>query len=568
MSITLRDLPLPVKVVATVFLLAVGAGYGSAMVQLHMQDSKSGQPMPTVADVIRKYTGKIKFDPAKPPPAPVSRLEALVTSDAIEISGKSMAAAFTTEDRAKGDLKFATAIKGKAPDQVKQIEAERKGEQAAFALWINTPDAERKAAYAADKFPLPAGKAPAALTSALKDGDALKIKTLIEARCVTCHSKGGDKEDVPLDSYDELAKWMKVDAAEPVNGYIKVEEPVSITKLTQSTHAHLLSFAVLFSLTGLIFACSSYPTGMRVLLGPWVVIAVFADVSLWWLARLCDEMGPYFAMGIIGTGGAAGMGLAAQITLSLFNMYGRKGKLVLALMFGAGAGLAGFLFVNKVQPVLAAKQNAANGKDEKKDAVKKDDTKKADDKKTDTKKPEDKKAQPKAYVPTTELDRLLTLPPVDSSLKPIEGKPAFNGSDTGNMVAALFEKDKAYKRVMDGDAQADKDKIKAQREAELAALQAWVRAPEAARKAAYTADALDAGELAAKVDPTFAKGGKVLVKTLLDNRCATCHGAEGKQADYPLTKYEEFEKYLKPLAAATNANPGGVAPIPRAVDEK
>jgi hypothetical protein len=566
MSVTLRDLPLPVKVVASVFLMAVGVGYGSAMVQLHMQDSKSGQPMPTVADVIRKYTGKVKFDPAKPPPAPVSRLEALVTSEAAEISGKSMAGAFTTDDRAKGDLKFATAIKGKSPDQVKQIEAERKGEQAAFALWINSPDAERKATYAADKFPLPAGKAPAALTSALKDGDALKIKTLIDARCVTCHSKGGDKEDVPLDSYDELAKWMKVDAAAPVGDWIKVEEPVSITKLTQSTHAHLLSFAVLFSLTGVIFACSSYPTGMRVILGPWVVIAVFADVSLWWLARLCDEWGPYFAMGIIGTGGAAGMGLGAQITLSVFNMYGRKGKLVLAVMFGTGAGLAGFLFVNKVQPILAAKQNvaqnppAANGKDDKKD-----DAKKPEDKKPEDKKPEDKKVlPPKVYVPTSELDRLLTLPAVDSSLKPIEGKPAFNGSDTGNMVAALFEKDKAYKKVMDGDAQADKDKLKGQREAELAALQLWVRSPEAARKAAYTADALDSAELAPKVDPTFAKGGKVLVKTLLDNRCATCHSPDGKQADYPLTKYEEFEKYLKPLAA----NAGGVAPIPRALDDK
>lgn len=563
MSITLRDLPLPVKVVASVFLLAVGAGYGSAMVQLHMQDSKSGQPMPTVADVIRKYTGKVKFDPNKPPPAPVSRLEALVVSEAAEISGKSMAGAFTTEDRAKGDLKFANATKGKSADQVKQIEAERKGEQAAFALWINTPDAERKAAYAADKFPLPAGKAPAALTSALKDGDALKIKTLIEARCVTCHSKGGDKEDVPLDSYDELAKWMKVDAAAPVGDWIKVEEPVSITKLTQSTHAHLLSFAVLFSLTGLIFACSSYPTGMRVILGPWVVIAVFADVSLWWLARLSEEWGPYFAMGIIGTGGAAGMGLGAQITLSLFNMYGKKGKFVLALMLGSGAGLAGFMFVNKIQPILAAKQNAAqnppaaNGKDDKKDNAKKPDDKKPDEKKLVT---------PKAYIPTSELDRLLTLPPVDSSMKPIEGKPAFNGSDTGNMVAALFEKDKTYKKVMDGDAQADKDKLKGQREAELAAIQAWVRSPEAARKAAYTKDALDASELASKVDPTFAKDGKVLVKSLLDARCASCHSPDGKQADYPLTKYEEFEKYLKPLAA--NANAGGVAPIPRAADEK
>lgn len=557
MSITLRDLPLPVKVVASVFLMAVGVGYGSAMVQLHMQDSKSGKPMPTVADVIRKYTGKVKFDPNNAPPPPVSRLEALVTSDAIEISGKSMTGAFTTGDRAKGDLKFATAIKGKSADQVKQIEAERTGERAAFALWIRAADAERKAAYAADRFPLPAGKAPPALTSALKDGDALKIRSLVEARCVTCHSTGGEKEDVPLDSYDELAKWMKVDAAAPVGAWVKVEEPVSVTKLTQSTHAHLLSFAVLFSLTGLIFACSSYPTVLRVVLGPWVVLAVFADVSLWWLARLSDEWGPYFAMGIIATGGAAGLGLAAQITLSLFNMYGPKGKLALMLLFGAGAGGAGYVFVTKIEPELRAKQAAANPqpvepKGEPSGAAKK---------------PDDKKAEaPKVHVPGSELDRLLTLPALDKELKPISGEVPFNGD--GNMVAALFEKDKAYRDFMKGDApQAEKDKLKGQRGAELVALQKWVRSPDAARKAAYAADALDAPDLAGGLSSEFVNDGRVRVKTLLDKRCATCHGPDGKQADYPLTKYDEFEAYLKPLAAAEKKGTE-VAPIPRAADDK
>lgn len=556
MSITLRDLPLPVKVVASVFLMAVGVGYGSAMVQLHMQDSKSGKPMPTVADVIRKYTGKVKFDPNNAPPPPVSRLEALVTSDAIEISGKSMAGAFTTGDRAKGDLKFATAIKGKSADQVKQIEAERKGERAALALWIRAADAERKAAYAADRFPLPAGQAPAALTSALKDGDALKIRSLIEARCVTCHSTGGEKEDVPLDSYDELAKWMKVDAAAPVGAWVKVEEPVSVTKLTQSTHAHLLSFAVLFSLTGLIFACSSYPTVLRVVLGPWVVLAVFADVSLWWLARLSDEWGPYFAMGIIATGGAAGLGLAAQITLSLFNMYGPKGKLVLLLLFGTGAGGAGYVFVTKIEPELRAKQAAAN-------------VQPAEPKREPNgaaKKPDDKKAEaPKAHVPGSELDRLLTLPALDKELKPIAGEVPFNGD--GNMVAALFEKDKAYRDFMKGDApQVEKDKLKGQRGAELAALQKWVRSPDAARKAAYAADAIDAPDLAGGLSSEFVKDGRVRVKGLLDKRCATCHGPDGKQADYPLTKYEEFEAYLKPIAAEKKG--AEVAPIPRAADDK
>ena len=43
---------------------------------------------------------------------------------------------------------------------------------------------------------------------------------------------------------------------------------------------------MLFSLTGLVFAFTNYPVTLRCVLGPLVVLAVFADVSLWWLARL------------------------------------------------------------------------------------------------------------------------------------------------------------------------------------------------------------------------------------------------------------------------------------------
>ena len=55
---TLRQLPLPAKLVVSGFLLAVGLGYTAAMVQLHMQDSRSGELMPTMKDVVLKFTGK------------------------------------------------------------------------------------------------------------------------------------------------------------------------------------------------------------------------------------------------------------------------------------------------------------------------------------------------------------------------------------------------------------------------------------------------------------------------------------------------------------------------------
>ena len=357
MSYSLRDLPLPVKVVVSVFLMAVGVGYTSAMLQLHMQDSKSGTATPSVADVIKKYTGKKKFDPNDPAQRPVSRLEALITAEPPAISGASMAAAFTTEDRARGPLKFANATRGRLPEVVEQVKAERKGEQTVYRQWINTPDEGRRKAYEEDRF-TPAGGLPKAFTPALADGGAAKIRSLVEARCATCHSKGGEKEDVPLDTYDALAKFMTVEAA-PAGEWVKVEEPISLTKLTQSTHAHLLSFSVLFSLTGLVFAFSSYPVWARCVLGPWVVLAVFADVSLWWLARLCDQWGPTFAMGIIGTGAVAGLGLGLQITLSLLNMYGTKGKAVILALYLLGGAIAGLVVVNKIVPGLQVKEEAA-----------------------------------------------------------------------------------------------------------------------------------------------------------------------------------------------------------------
>jgi hypothetical protein len=560
MSYTLRALPLPVKVVASVFLLTVGVGYTAALVQLHMQDAKSGKPMPTVEDVILKYTGKKKFDPNAAPAAPVSRLESLVVNPIVTINSGSMSAAFTKDDRAKGDLKFSTLIKGKTPEQVKEIEEQRKGEQTAFKLWINAPEDVRKAAYAADKFVPPAGQAPKALTSAFKDGDAIKIKSIIDNRCVTCHSKGGEKAGIPLDTYDGLAKHISIEVSAPAtDDWVKVEEPISLTKLTQSTHAHLLSFAMLFSLTGVIFAFSSYPTSVRCILGPWVVLAVFADVSLWWLARLCDQWGPYFAMGIIATGGAAGLGLGAQIVLSLFNMYGPKGKVVVALLFLLAGAMGWLVIVNKIKPGLDEKANQIA----KTEPVKPED--KSDPNKGPTKddkndqNPNVKKDAP--YRPINDLDRLLTLPVRDANGQPVPPADVqWGGGEKGSMVPAFFEKEKEFKKLMDDPAvpQEVKDKLKAERQAELDAMLAWVRSAEEARKAAYAANAFEVPPaVVGKVTSKFVKDGKVQIKSLIDNRCAACHAPEKKQEDYPLDTFEGLSKYLQPF-------PPPAAPAPPA----
>ena len=575
MSITLRELPLPVKVVASVFLMAVGLGYTSAIVQLHMQDSKSGEAMPTEADVILKFTGKKKRDPNAPPPRPISRLEALVMAETPAVTGSSMSAAFTTEDRAKGDLKFVNLTKGKPPEVVETVKAHRKGEQVAFQLWINSPEAERKAAYEADKLVLPAGQMPKDLTPAFKDGDAVKIKSIIDNRCVTCHSKGGEKEDVPLATYDHLAKFLKVDTAAVTGDWVKVEEPISTSKLTQSTHAHLLSFAVLFSLTGLIFACSSYPSLFRCILGPWVVLAVFADVSLWWLARLSDEWGPFFARGVIISGGVAGLGLALQITLSLFNMYGWKGKIVIALLFLLGGAIGGFVFKSQIKPILDEKANT------KPPEVKAPEGKLPDAKESKSSnakdEPKGKKDEPKGkdavfHRPIHDIDRVLTLP-MDKDGKFVPLAQIQWGGVDGGMIAAFLEKDKAFKKVMDDAAapQEAKDKLRDERGAELDALLLWARAAERAREDGYKGNGFGIPTtLAGKVNPKFITNDKLKVRSLIEARCAVCHSPDGKQSDYPLDNWEGLSKYLVPLPppeAPAPVQPKGVEPIPKAKDD-
>ena len=70
---------------------------------------------------------------------------------------------------------------------------------------------------------------------------------------------------------------------------------MSLEKLAQSSHVHLLGFAVLFGFTGLLFALTSYPAPLRFVLAPLVLLAQVADIACWWLARIDGSQGEMFA---------------------------------------------------------------------------------------------------------------------------------------------------------------------------------------------------------------------------------------------------------------------------------
>lgn len=349
---TLRDLPLPAKLVVSLFLLAVGLGYFSAMVQLHMQhSSRNGDPLPGSADVVAIFAGKKQYDPSAP--QPVSKLEKLVMGpidDSSPWNGSgSMGAAFFKKSK---DYR---AILKDDPDSQPKVDREREGERLAIKAWIHLNDDERKAAYEKDAF-----RKPETITDLTADfiaGDSVKIKSILEERCTRCHMKGEAQENYPLETYEHHLKYLEVARNEQpdAHGWISSDRQMSVEKLTQSTHAHLLSFAVLFGLTGFIFAFTGFPSLIRLTFAPLVLVAQVLDVSCWWLARIPD-VGPYFAYAIIATGGTVALGLVVQILGSLFDMYGRKGRLVLVVMFVLAAIGFAMLAVKVLDPALTAER--------------------------------------------------------------------------------------------------------------------------------------------------------------------------------------------------------------------
>ena len=113
-------------------------------------------------------------------------------------------------DRSDSEYKK-TMAKGTAEEKA-AMTAERDGERLAVVAWAKADAAARKKAYADDKFALPPDLDARPLTEAYKDGGAVKIKSLLTDRCARCHTAGGDKEDAPLDTYEDFLKYLPVGA--------------------------------------------------------------------------------------------------------------------------------------------------------------------------------------------------------------------------------------------------------------------------------------------------------------------------------------------------------------------
>lgn len=346
-SLTLRNLPMAARLTLAVFLIAAGLGYFAGLVQMHFAHASGGNLLPTSTETVEIYHGPLQQA------APMSKLEKLLVTREGQFNGAgTMRPAFFEKS---GGWK--TEIKERGEETVRK---EREGEIEILLHWLHN-GADRKAFEGkiddkdTGEYPLPEALAKLPLTAEFKvekDGKpVVLLRELLNKRCVECHSPDaghpnkGNAPKYPLENYEQIVKYTKVEPK---------ASGLSLEKLAMTTHAHWLSFAMLFVLTGLIFSLTSYPTLVRCFIAPLPLLAQMIDISFWWLARY----DPIFGYGILVTGGIVAISLCVQVLGSLFNLFGGKGKLVLLILMvavGAGGGLA---WVKAVQPYLEQKAAA------------------------------------------------------------------------------------------------------------------------------------------------------------------------------------------------------------------
>jgi len=383
----LQDLPL--KLIAAAYLCSVGVGYISALINLHFQEATPGETLPGPGDVVRIYHGGSAN-------SQIERL--LIAPSSLPFNGSgSMRGAFTTKKNAGAIKTGAAEMLGQLRDAGFAVDALkiRSTLEEYAAQWL---DFERlgllewikaghpRNAYDTDTFDLPDNISTAFVkmktvfareieampkspsnkknvdpvtpetisfcdTVRIEGGKiTVRIKTIFDDRCARCHSDGKSVSSYPLSRYEQLKVYLTDDHG--------LSDGKSLAKLALTTHVHLLGFAVLYGLTGLIFACLPYPSWLRAVLAPAPLILQVIDISFWWLARLEAPWGPFFAHSILVTGGLVALALISQIVLGLWGLFPGKGRyaVIAILAFGGIVGLVTKVLV--IDPHLAHEKKA------------------------------------------------------------------------------------------------------------------------------------------------------------------------------------------------------------------
>ena len=139
-------------------------------------------------------------------------------------------------------------------------------------------------------------------------GDFEKVKPIFEKNCIACHNPKSGLPVPPLTTFDEVRKVTEVDTGP------------SFGQLARVSHVHLFGISIIFLLTGGIFALSEISGTLRLAIIGMPYLAIWADIGSWWITKYQ----PLFAYVVLIGGGLMGLALAAQILISLWEMWFRN----------------------------------------------------------------------------------------------------------------------------------------------------------------------------------------------------------------------------------------------------
>ncbi|MEE3194517.1 MAG: hypothetical protein VX289_08330 [Candidatus Poribacteria bacterium] len=132
-----------------------------------------------------------------------------------------------------------------------------------------------------------------------------EIQYIFDENCVRCHPYD-ERPDYPLETYDQVYA-----SAEPDMG-------PSIGKLARFTHYHAFGFSIFSFLLSMVFLLTSFRPAIRLFGAVLPFVAMFIDITSWWLTRLIS---PIFAYTVYLGGMLMAVSLAIIIIGSIYDIW-------------------------------------------------------------------------------------------------------------------------------------------------------------------------------------------------------------------------------------------------------
>ena len=248
----LRILPLPSRLCLAAFLVCTGIGYFGALVQLHFQHASPGKLLPDAADAANIFHGR----------SGVSQLERILNGD----EGKPFNGSGTMRQAFRPGPRAGKKRSVGGPRRRSATFCRRRWSFAVNATandWPCWPGSGRAQSEGIRRKPF-------CLASRV-------VQTSDEQGRVghhfRRHSGRQDREHfrsslrpLPQRIGGRAGESDTLDTWEQIHAYCEVQTSsggMAMKKLAQTSHVHLLGFAVLYGFTGLIFTFTSYPGWLR-----------------------------------------------------------------------------------------------------------------------------------------------------------------------------------------------------------------------------------------------------------------------------------------------------------------